>query len=346
MQISIIIPIYQVEKYIERCINSVLVQTFTDYEVILVDDASPDKAMQMAEKLLTANRITFQSIKHQQNQGLSAARNSGVKNAKGKYLMFIDSDDTLAGHTVLEKFHATMVREQVDFVTANFNMVYASGEPEQNAYIDIPETRVFKGDEIQIGLIYSGICVNAWNKLIDKDFFINNKLYFKQGLLLEDQLWAFQLCSIADGCYSLPDYSYNYYQTNPNAITANEDDRFVLDFCAILQEITHLIDDQVSKDTKNLADFVFHFRNKALEILTIPFVFDDKVRWKKYYQVIQKIYKNSILSKYEKRFSLPANWAYFVFKERIKPYQFIGRKFYLTLVNLINRYNWEGKILR
>lgn len=346
MKISIIIPIYRVEKYIERCIHSVITQTFTDYEVILVDDASPDNALQIARNLLQENNITFQTIKHSENRGLSEARNSGVKVSQGQFLMFIDSDDTLADNHVLEKFHTTIECEKVDFVTANFNMVYPENKLEKNRHIITPKDTKLTESEILKALIHSKMCVNAWGKLIDKDFFLSNKLYFARGLLVEDQLWSFQLCATAHTCCLLKDCAYNYHQMNPDAITKNTGKAFASDYCVILQKIANIMDDKINENNDNINDFLFHFRNKALEILTVPFVFDNKHNWQKYYKIIQKMYRQSTLSKHEKRFSLPANLAYFVFKERIKPYQFVGRKLYLTLVNLINRYNWEAKILR
>ena len=99
MLISIIIPIYKVEPYIVRCIDSVLNQTYRELEVILVDDCSPDKSMTMARDYIEQSSLSkdlqFIYLRHEKNKGLSAARNTGINSATGKYVFFLDSDDEI-----------------------------------------------------------------------------------------------------------------------------------------------------------------------------------------------------------------------------------------------------------
>ncbi|MFQ9359778.1 MAG: glycosyltransferase family 2 protein [Anaerobutyricum hallii] len=91
--ISVIVPIYNVDKYLEKCVNSILNQTYTNLEIILVDDGSPDRCPRICDNLaITDDRI---KVIHQQNGGLSKARNVGIDVAKGVYLVFVDSDDTV-----------------------------------------------------------------------------------------------------------------------------------------------------------------------------------------------------------------------------------------------------------
>ena len=97
-KVSIIIPIYKVESYIERCITSVLRQTYRNLEVILVDDCTPDSSMEIAKAVINENQncgMNFVFLKHDHNFGLSAARNTGINAATGDYLFFLDSDDEL-----------------------------------------------------------------------------------------------------------------------------------------------------------------------------------------------------------------------------------------------------------
>ena len=98
-KVSIIVPIYNVEKYIHKCIDSILSQTFTDFELILVDDGSPDKCGEICEQYaLKDNRI---KVVHKENGGLSDARNAGIDVASGKYIYFIDSDDWISPNSII-----------------------------------------------------------------------------------------------------------------------------------------------------------------------------------------------------------------------------------------------------
>lgn len=91
IQVSVIVPVYKVEKYLKKCVNSLLLQDYNDYEIILVDDGSPDKCPQMCDEYERKEKIV--KVIHKVNGGLSDARNVGVKNARGKYVIFVDSDD-------------------------------------------------------------------------------------------------------------------------------------------------------------------------------------------------------------------------------------------------------------
>lgn len=102
MKVSIIIPVYNVSKYIERCLKSVLGQTWKDLEIILVDDCTPDDSMDIVRGILeTSSRSDIVTIlKHEKNRGLSAARNTGIRQATGNYLYFLDSDDYLPANGI------------------------------------------------------------------------------------------------------------------------------------------------------------------------------------------------------------------------------------------------------
>ena len=103
MRVSIIIPVYNVEPYIERCIESVLCQTYRELEVILVDDSSPDCSMDLARKCIdnsNRNKLDIIHLRHDHNLGLSAARNTGIEAATGDYLFFLDSDDWITDNCI------------------------------------------------------------------------------------------------------------------------------------------------------------------------------------------------------------------------------------------------------
>lgn len=120
MEISIIIPVYNVEKFIERCIISILQQTYQDFEIIVVNDCTPDNSMCIVKKY-ASNDPRFVIVEHAENRGSLAARHSGLKNAHGKYIVFCDSDDMLPADS-LELLHKAIDSQKSDIVIGGFNI--------------------------------------------------------------------------------------------------------------------------------------------------------------------------------------------------------------------------------
>lgn len=119
--ISIIVPIYNVEKYLPKCIESIINQTYTDLEILLIDDGSTDNSGLICDKYASIdNRIR---VIHKKNGGLSDARNVGLDICKGKYISFIDSDDYIE-LTMYEKMIKIMINQKVDIVSCNYNHIY------------------------------------------------------------------------------------------------------------------------------------------------------------------------------------------------------------------------------
>ena len=124
MKVSIVIPVYNVEKYICRCIDSVLAQSYKNFEVVVVDDQSPDRSIELVESYQSEK---IRIIRHVQNRGLPASRNTGVKHCHGDYLLFLDSDDFLKPHA-LEKCIAIAQDHQSDIVSFNSEHINDEGE--------------------------------------------------------------------------------------------------------------------------------------------------------------------------------------------------------------------------
>lgn len=124
--ISVIVPVYNAEKYLHQCVNSVLDQTFTDFELLLIDDGSTDSSGVICDKYATEdNRIR---VFHKENGGVSSARNLGLDNAKGEYLIFLDADDYWCDLTALEQMHNIAVKNDVDIVRGEYKAVNENGE--------------------------------------------------------------------------------------------------------------------------------------------------------------------------------------------------------------------------
>ena len=194
--VSIIIPIYNVEAYIVRCLDSVLHQTYRHLEVILVDDCTPDRSMQIArehiEQSPQSKDLRFVYLKHDHNRGLSAARNTGIDAATGDYLFFLDSDDEIISDCLRWMVDCVINHPDSELICAGAKVTigldWFSFEKKC-----LPEY----SDDInwinQALLQRSTLLMTAWNKLVRRSFVISNKLYFLEGVIHEDDIWNFDL---------------------------------------------------------------------------------------------------------------------------------------------------------
>lgn len=189
-EISIIVPVYNVEQYLENCIQSILNQTFKNYELILVDDGSTDKSGEICDKYEKIdNRI---KVIHKDNGGLSSARNSGLDIACGKYIGFVDSDDSIHPR-MYEILYDLIKKHNVDISCCNYRETYSiCNEYDTN----IESAEVIEMDNIQaINNLYNNdICIRlvvAWNKLYSKHLF--NDIYYEVGRIHEDEFIAHRI---------------------------------------------------------------------------------------------------------------------------------------------------------
>ncbi|MGI6371842.1 MAG: glycosyltransferase [Caldicoprobacterales bacterium] len=187
MDISIVVPVYNVEKYLKECINSLLEQDFRgQYEIICVNDGSTDSSLQVLKEYEKSNEKIV--LINQKNKGLSAARNTGLKNAKGKYVMFIDSDDYLKNPKVLSLLYDEIEKNDLDFVVADFEYDYE--EKVKNYRIKrsqaIKNKIMIGRDFYDLGIKTKSIMSVVWNKLYKKEFLEKNNLFFYEGIFYED----------------------------------------------------------------------------------------------------------------------------------------------------------------
>lgn len=343
MQISILLALYNSKPFIKRCLRSVVSQTFTDYEVVLVDDASTDSGLQIAEQFLKKHQVTFQSIKHQQNEYLATTRNTGINAAKGKYIMFMDQDDELAHNTVFTQFYEAIERTQTDFVCANFYAVYEGGRQKTTYIKGIDEDKLLQNDGVLTALCKTEISVSAWNKLIRRAFLLENNLFFQQGLLHEDELWAFQMCLIAKKCYCLSDCLYDYHKDNDFSITKNITEKTFSDKLFILQQQLRIMKEKQLINNENTEVFIYHFKRLMNESFR-PKLIQNKKLWMNNYEKISMLYRQSELWQYKKLFRFPTHIAYFIRKEKYKNRRNDGNKQYRKFLRKLDKYNWEGEV--
>lgn len=174
MLISIIVPAYNVENYLERCVSAIIKQTSQDYEVVIIDDGSTDSTGEIADKI-SKNNDKIRVI-HQENKGLGGARNTGIVAARGDYLFFLDSDDYIRGNTV-EIIKYYLEQKKLDILVFDF----CSDETENNLVVDDINYREINNKEY---LIFGG--PSACNKVYRKEIFVNQSIYFPEKTLYED----------------------------------------------------------------------------------------------------------------------------------------------------------------
>ena len=204
--ISVIVPVYRVEKYLPACIDSILNQTFTDFELILVDDGSPDRCPEICDE--TAKRDARVRAIHQANAGLSAARNAGIEIAHGEWLGFVDSDDYIAPQ-FYEKLYQTAQRTDADCVMCSVQNVDESGKSIDSALMRVAD-EVKTGQEVlqKIGRDDVTPYLTAWNKLYRRKLF--NTLRYPSGRQNEDVfVFAELFCQVQRAaCVAEPLYFY------------------------------------------------------------------------------------------------------------------------------------------
>lgn len=217
--VTIVIPVYNVSDYIERCIKSVMNQTYSDIECILVDDATPDDSIEKCESLIAEYNgpIKFSIIHHQKNRGLSAARNTGTDAATGEYLYYLDSDDEITSDCIEKLLRIMIDDNSIDMVQGNHiekknghQLVYFKGTSSVKLSSNLEVYKHYFDNH--------HIVCSAWNKLMKRSFVERFKLYFRDGLLYEDRLWIFYVKKHIENFYISKDITYIYH-VRPNSIT-------------------------------------------------------------------------------------------------------------------------------
>lgn len=221
MRISIVIPVYNVEAYIEDCLHSVTAQTYIgDIECIIVDDCTPDRSCIIIEKFISEHigNIEFKLLHHKKNRGLSAARNTGIDAATGEYIFFLDSDDEITPDCI-ELLTTPLKNKRYDFVIGDYKTI---GSDNEFPPLLLDEGEIPTNNEIRTEYFKNNWYMMAWNKLCNLDFIRNKGLYFKEGLINEDNLWSFQLACMAQTMFTIKNNTYNY-KIRPYSIMGNID---------------------------------------------------------------------------------------------------------------------------
>ena len=217
--VSVIIPVYNAEKYINKCVDSILNQTFSNLEIILVDDGSKDNSPKICDDY--ANRYPNIHSFHQKNSGPSTARNLGLEKARGEYIVFVDSDDFWMTERDLEVIlnHPSLQNPSFDFLEFN-RLRYI---PSSNTYVKFPQfptslEEIQDTNTVIIELVKKGIFpMSPCTKIIKKSFLLDKNIRFIEGIISEDSPWYMDLVLNSKRGMAF----YNYYMYGNRSEIAN-----------------------------------------------------------------------------------------------------------------------------
>lgn len=257
IKVSIIIPVYNVEKYIQDCLCSVTKQTYDNYECLIIDDCGNDRSIAIANSIIKAYSGTakYSIERRNENGGLSAARNTGIKYSSGDYLYFLDADDRIFPDTISSLVRLINEYPDIDIIQGNNEIQGQSGL----SYLHYDATTVkkyYSGSDAKHFLL-DNCPPTAWNKLVRREWLTSNNIYFKEGILHEDEMWRwdmhFHVNSIAV-CY---DTTYWYRKDNQASITAIKDEtKSILSRQTIMQYLINTLDTKDGTDRRFVYDFI------------------------------------------------------------------------------------------
>ena len=233
-KVSVIVPVYNIEKYVSRCVESLLAQSFGDFELLLVNDGSTDSSLEILKEFEQKDPRIIVLTK--ENGGLSDARNYGMKHAKGDYLQFIDGDDFVEP-TLLEKCITKLDETKADMVIFDYNQYYVETNTKERISNHFDENKIYTLKETPT--LLTNMMNAAWNKMYRRSLFIDNQIEYPVGYYYEDLGTTYRLISRARGIVFIKEPLVNYLQDRPGNITQQFNKRIY----HIFDMIELLIDD-------------------------------------------------------------------------------------------------------
>lgn len=247
IKVSIIVPVYNVEDYIKRCMLSIINQTYPNIECIIVDDCTPDNSITIIQSLLQQynGTISFQILKHTTNKGLSESRNTGTEKATGDYIYYLDSDDELTPNCIEHLVDIAKTDNSIEIVQGNTKRL---PEISGTDWYDISQynlpTEFIDNDSIRNWFydLNTTKPINAWNKLIKKDFLKTNTISFEPGIIHEDELWMFYVTKFVNHIRFTHQVTYKHYCTPNSIISTSSKQKSAVHISKILKIATSNFD--------------------------------------------------------------------------------------------------------
>lgn len=290
IKVSVIIPIYNVEKYIRRCADSLLEQTLNDVEYIFIDDCSPDNSINVLYESIENHpkrKSSIRIIRHNKNEGLPAARNTGLNAAEGEYIFHCDSDDYV-DRSMLESLYNEAITGQADIVWSDWYLSFGQNE----RYMRQPDLST-PVDAIK-AMLSGTMKYNVWNKLVKRSLYTDNNISFPSGYGMGEDMTMITLFAFATKIKHLPQAFYHYNKTNLDAFSQTYSDKHLIELKHNVNQIEHYIKQIYGDSLKNELEF-FKLEAKFPLLLSC-----DKAKyrlWQEWYpEANQYIIKNKNIS--------------------------------------------------
>ena len=255
MKISVIIPVFNVEKYIAECVGSVLKQTYTQMEVILIDDGSSDRSPQICDDFAEKDKRV--KVIHKKNGGLSDARNAGIKAATGEYVLFLDGDDFWDDTTAIARIVDRVIITKTDVLNFSYKKYFEDSNEKVPYFKEIASMPSDFGDKRQQlkfltdrGLYIASAC----NKLVKKTLF-DEKMYFREGVYSEDIEWCAKLLVYAKSLDFICENFYCYRQRK-TSITHTINKKKCDDLCDNIMKSLQIVDQSKEDEKKYIKRYV------------------------------------------------------------------------------------------
>ena len=297
--VSVIVPIYNVAPYIQRCVRSLMLQSLRDVEFIFVDDASPDDSIELAKKEVARFKRDVRFLVHPENRGLPAARNTGMAEALGKYIYHCDSDDYLEPNA-LEILYKTAKANDADFVYSDFYLDFGTNR----RYMDNPDY-VSADIMIKDGFLAGKMKYNVWNKLIKRDLYKN--IAFPEGHSMGEDMTIIRLATKVTHPVHVKLAMYHWMKDNADAFSFHYSPRHLEDLQFNVQQTIEYL--QENWDTKDKERYIAYFRLG----IKLPFLLSGEKRlyrlWRSWYpESNHYIWSNTTLPVRTRMVQLLAKW--------------------------------------
>lgn len=272
-KISVVVPVYKVSQYIERCAESLLQQTFKDVEYIFVDDVSPDDSRQKLEKIISKYPDrNVRILTHEKNSGLPSSRRTGISEARGEYVYNCDSDDWVE-KDILEKMYSAALKKNADIAYCDFFLTFEDGE----RYMHNPEYNT-PDEMLRKGFLGGAAKWNVWNKLFRRSLYEGIQFpvdHFKGG---EDMI-VIEMMTKAKSIAYVPFALYHYVKTNSGAISEGFSPQRLIDVKYNADKAIRALDQYAGDLTVEIAFFKLNVK--------LPFIISDSKEkykvWKEWY---------------------------------------------------------------
>lgn len=266
--VSVIIPVYNGEKYIERCLDSIVNQSYENIEIIIVNDGSLDGTNEKIKKYKEIdNRIVYVQ---QENSGVSCARNTGINKASGSYLVFVDSDDTVE-KDYIKILLDTINEYDLDIVACGYNDLSVYGVNKLNDFYD-SNILIHKNKFVEY--IFRGVGGTLWGKIFKSQIIKSNRIVMNpQIYMCEDMIFVLEYTMKCNGFGAIKDYLYNYNRLNDSSISSKINFNYFKNMVSVMKEIENTLIN--NNYTIEFIDAILRERTKNL-MLSLSIMQHDK----------------------------------------------------------------------